>query len=126
MDGKIIDLLLLNIGDELKVTVPNFYYKLFENNYFDIYNKSGEKDGWIHCPFFKGIYCGGVNDIYTGDLKKIKIKIFYPVKIFTRFHSYIEFVPSEITRIEVNKKSKESIIDETTHNLIIEKYFFLN
>jgi hypothetical protein len=126
MDGKIINLLLLSIGDELKVTVPDFYYKLFENNYFDIYNKSGEKDGWIHCPFFKGSYCGGVNDVHTGDLEKIKIKIFYPVKIFTRFHNYIEFTPSEITRIEVTKKGKGSIIDEIIHDSIIEKYFFFN
>lgn len=124
MEGIIIESLHLNIGDELLINIPDFFYGFIEEGKNNIlktgYNKKAE-DGWIHCPVIKGSYSGSRNHNGSGELEIIKIRITYPIKMPNMYHNYIEFPPSVISSIEVLKKGEGNILDKISRILTADK-----
>ena len=124
MEGKIIKSLHLSIGDELLITIPDFFYRFIKggkNNIFTTgYNEKPE-NGWISCPVIKGYYCGSRNDNDSGELSKIKVRISDPIKMPNKYHNHIEFCTSVISSIEVLKKGEGNVLDKISHVLIAEK-----
>ncbi|MEK0336981.1 MAG: hypothetical protein QQN41_06050 [Nitrosopumilus sp.] len=124
MEGITIESLHLNIGDELLIDIPDFFYRFIKkgkNNIFKTgYNEKAE-NGWIHCPVIKGYYCGYRNYNDSGELEMIKIRISDPIKMLNKYHNYIVFSPSVINSIEVLKKGEGNILDKISHVLNTEK-----
>lgn len=118
MEAKNIASLFLNIGDEIRLTVPDFYYKKEENGQYSVENKNGD-DGWFNCPIINGVYKGSGDGVF-------RITLFSPVKIRLEYHSYIEISLEDIKRIEVSKKSYKRKIDDFVHNKNISRYLCLN
>ena len=124
MEGITIKSLHLNIGDELLINIPDFFYRFIKegkNNIFKTgYNEKAE-NGWIHSPVIKGSYCGYKNYNDSGELEMIKIRISDPIKMLNKYHNYIEFPPSVISSIEVLKKGDGNVLDKISHVLTTEK-----
>jgi len=103
-----VDSLLIkaNIGDVLTVTLSRFYYKILERDRLDTgYQKRGES-GWIHCLVVRGTYCGERCE-QNGKLEIIKVRISDPFRMRNFHHNYVEFHPSYIKSIKLQKDKKK-------------------
>ncbi len=123
MNGRNINSMFLSIGDLLAVEIPNLYYRIDEK-FIEIDCDKNPQDGWIHCPLFKGEYCG---DRYKeGELSIIKIRMLEPVSMSKNYGNYFEFDPLRIQTISVVKRFKKNVLDELHHTLTSSEIRSLN
>jgi hypothetical protein len=113
--------LFLNIGDEIEVTMENFFWTIEKKNgknfIDDGYDKEGE-DGWNHAPTLTGTYCGENYEQPNGDLHIVKLRVSKPFPMSNEYGNYIKLVPSQIISIKVIKKRKPSVLDNVNHALV--------
>ncbi len=121
MKKKEFNSLFLNMLDILEITMKDFYYKITEENGQKIvdcgYNKSAE-EGWILCNNIYGQYCG-TNYQSSGELNRIKIRVFHPFKMNKNYKSYLSLDPSFIVSIVCVLKQKTSAMDRMRHKIMI-------
>lgn len=114
--------LFLNIGDEIEVTMENFFWTIEkrrgENLINDGYDKEGEL-GWNHAPTLTGKYCGENYEQPSGELHIVKLRVSSPFPMSKEYGNYIELVPSRITSISVVRKQKPSVLDNVNHALTL-------
>jgi hypothetical protein len=121
MKSKSIESLLLNIGDELNISLIDYYYKLSQKGKQKIvemsWNKKGQ-EGWIACPKITGSYCGDTYRQKPYEISIIKIRVSSPFTMGKSYRSYFEFSPHAIQSITVVRKAKETILSKIHHALI--------
>ena len=126
MTTKIIELLFLNVGDVIEISVENFYYKLTKKEkktVVEFEEKKTNEKGWIPCPIITGSYCGNnysSNSNYK-ELNIIKIRASKPFNMGNAYHAYLTFAPSQITGIAIIKKKEGKIFDKIGHTLTMEE-----
>jgi uncharacterized protein YrzB (UPF0473 family) len=113
------DNLRLNIGDTVRLIIPEFHYtlgeqdgnKTVEENYFPVHT-----DDWIHCRQVIGVYVGETCDA-EGNIEVVKVRVTRPFKMRDGSYSHLKIPLSKIESILATKKVKESVLDKLSHTI---------
>lgn len=114
--------LFLNIGDEIEVTLDNFFWTIKEKDgrklLDDGYDKEGVKE-WNQAPVLTGAYCGENYKQEDGELNIVKLRVSKPFVMSNDYGNYISLAPLRIKSINVIKKKEASILDKVSHALTL-------
>lgn len=123
MEGQTINLLALNIGASIKVSLNPFYYRLSNTdgrNTVEVeFKDHPQGEGWIFSQDIVGEYCGERYSQQEPDnrMTLFKVRVLEPFKMPNILGVYLGIDPMEIKSIQVIRNGLPTVLDELSHSL---------